>query len=597
MKIILLLSLILIIVIAIIINNRNTKSNNNVSQNMITQAPIPTPTLSLISNNDKERTIIIKILNKEKSTEFRIDTQFLTLLFDNLINLIQKLVKKLIFESNRKLNKAEINNLVPKFIATSVENLLRMILITIFEQEEIKDLDILKTKLLSIVQNNFITDFLLKNNDIESSTKIIESSTKILDNEINSNFKKMGIKSLNDVKIMIPNLLSNIIFDMSKGIITNIVVFDENGNIIQSDKLINIRNEFKNILNKYLPYKQVYFETSNNGSTNLPGVNLKLDQLKENEKGEPIISQEINFMDNLSNINKSFNIQQMNNDNMNLPFMTPNQLSYNNITTNLEQINDESTMTSFPFTSPMSSMQTMTPMPFMQTITPMSSMQTMTPMPSMQTITPMPSMQTMTPNQLSYNNITTNLEQINNESTMTTFPFTSPMSSMQTMTPMQSMQTMTPMQSMQTMTPMPIMTNNNSNLIQPIKTVDVETPTPIDISQLSPDSNYYQQISNLNINDRPSQFQNNRSQSPNNRPQFQNNRSRFQNNRSQSQNNRPQSQNNRPQSQNNRSQSKNNRPQSKNKSVGFNMLDNSIITLNSSVKNTNNKKPFGIVVC
>jgi hypothetical protein len=164
MKIILLLSLILIIVIAIIINNRNTSTIKNISPNMITQSPIPTPTLSLITKNDKERVIIIKILNKDKSTELKIDTEFLTQLFDNLINLIQRLVKKLMSENNKKLSKEEINDLIPKFIASSVENLLKMILITIFDQEEIKDLDVLKTKLLSIIQNNFITDFLLKNN-------------------------------------------------------------------------------------------------------------------------------------------------------------------------------------------------------------------------------------------------------------------------------------------------------------------------------------------------------------------------------------------------------------------------------------------------
>ena len=111
MKIILLLSLILIIVIVIMINNRNASTLNNIPQNMITQLQIPTPTASLIKKNDKERVIIIKILNKEESTELKIDTEFLTLLFDNLINLIQRLVKKLMNENNKILSKEEIGNL------------------------------------------------------------------------------------------------------------------------------------------------------------------------------------------------------------------------------------------------------------------------------------------------------------------------------------------------------------------------------------------------------------------------------------------------------------------------------------------------------
>ena len=141
---------------------------------------------------------------------------------------------------------------------------------------------------------------------------------------------------------------------MSKGIICKIIILDENGNFIKSDKLSNIKNEFINVLNKYLPYKQVYFETSNNGSNNLPGITLKLDQLNKNEKAESIIPHELNIFDKPSNQNniyknvnlkvdnenKSFNIQQMKNNNMNLPFMQSNQFNNTMITTKLEQIND-----------------------------------------------------------------------------------------------------------------------------------------------------------------------------------------------------------------------------------------------------------------
>jgi len=323
MDIILLLSLILVIVIAITINNRNLATIKNIPENLIT---LPNPTTSLISKNDKKREIIIKISNKENSSELKIDTEFLTLLFDNLINLIQRLVKKLMSENNIKLSKDEVNELIPEFIASSIENLLKMILIKIFEQEQIIDLNILKTKLLSIVQNNLITDHLLKNNNVKNSIKIIEDSTNFLNNEIDKYFNKIGVSSINDVKNVVPYLIGNIIFDMSKAIITSIILFDEYGNIIKSEKLSNIKNEFINVLNKYLPYKQVYFETSNNGSNNLPGITLKLEQLKEDEKAEPIIPHELHLFDKPSNSNniyqnfetldvdtenKYFNIQQI----------------------------------------------------------------------------------------------------------------------------------------------------------------------------------------------------------------------------------------------------------------------------------------------
>jgi len=518
MKIILLLSLILIIVIAIIINNRNTSTIQNVSPNMITQSPIPTPTSSLITKNDKERVIIIKILNKDKSTELKIDTEFLTQLFDNLINLIQRLVKKLMSENNKKLSKEEINDLIPKFIASSVENLLKMILITIFEQEEIKDLDILKTKLLSIVQNNFITDFLLKNNDVENSTKIIESSTQLLNNEINNNFNKMGISSINDVKTMIPNLLSNIIFDMSKGIISSIIVFDENGNIIKSDKLSNIRNEFINVLNKYLPYKQVYFETSNNGSNNLPGITLKLDQLNKNEKAESIIPHELDIFNkssnqnniyqninlNVDNENKSFNIQQMKNNNMNLPFMQSNQLNDTMITTNLEQIN-------LPLINmPMNDMS-MTPLP-------------MTPMPSMSmndmSMNPR-SMPSMSMNDMSMNDMSMTPMPMNdmsmtpmpmNDMSMTPMPMND--MSMQPLPMIRPQMTQPPMtQPPMTQQPMNDMSMQNmkdkairkTEIIQPIKIIPVETPNeitpiPFDMAQLTSKPIDYQQMTPRQLN-------------------------------------------------------------------------------------------------
>jgi hypothetical protein len=220
--------------------------------------------------NDNERIIIIKNIYKGNSMELIIDSNYLSIVFDNLINLIQDFVKKLISQENKKLTKEEINNLLPKYISSVVENILKITLIKLFEQYEITDLNVLKTKLLSIIQNNYINYFLIEN-DIKNTTDILNNSSQYLN--------ALEIYSKNDAIIKIPKLLSNIVLDMSKIILQNILVFDNDGNIIKTNDLINIKNQFKNILNKFMPYKKVYFETNNNGTNNLHGLTLKLDQL------------------------------------------------------------------------------------------------------------------------------------------------------------------------------------------------------------------------------------------------------------------------------------------------------------------------------
>jgi hypothetical protein len=339
MKIILLFCLIFIIVIVYLNVNKSKNENPTPTPHpILLTTPRPSlPQTSNVSKDDKERKIIIIIKNNDKTSEIKIDTEFLTQIFDNLINLIQRLVKKLMSDEKKKITSDEVNELLPKFISSAVENMMKMILFAIFENPELRNVNEIKSKLITLLQDNFITDFVLKNNDLENSTKIIKNSTEILNKEIDKNLNNIG-KSINDAKNFIPNMLSNIVFDMSKSIIKNVVTFDENGNIIYTKNLNNIKNEFINVLNKYLPYKVVYFETSNNGSTNMPGITIKLDQLNQNEKVEPIIlPNEINIeniyqkITNLKEdeVNKSFNIQDMkdNNIKINFPYSEDSSLS------------------------------------------------------------------------------------------------------------------------------------------------------------------------------------------------------------------------------------------------------------------------------
>jgi len=362
MKIILLFCLIFIIVI-VYLNVKKSKNDNPVPVPtpipLLLSTPRPTlPQTSNVSKDDKERKIIIIIKNNNKTSEIKIDTEFLTQIFDNLINLIQRLVKKLMSDGNKKLTSDEVNELLPKFISSAVDNMMKMILFAIFENPELRDINEIKSKLITLLQDNFITDFVLKNNDLESSTKIIKNSTEILNKEIDKNLNNID-KSIEDAKNFIPNMLSNIVFDMSKGIINNVVTFDENGNVINSKNLNNIKNEFINVLNKYLPYKVVYFETSNNGSTNMPGITIKLDQLNQNERVEPLVlPHEINIFDkplNIENIyqkitnlkqdesNKSFNIQDMkdNNIKINSPYSEDPSFSIPFMDMRDQSVNDE----------------------------------------------------------------------------------------------------------------------------------------------------------------------------------------------------------------------------------------------------------------
>ena len=172
-------------------------------------------------------------------------------IYDNLIILIERLVKRLISDSKSVLNMVQVNKLIPNYIGSSIKNIVKMFIMVLLERNDIRNIDELKIKLISVLQNNLLTDHLLKNNDLESSTKIIEGSTKILDNEIKMNLEKAGIKSINDVKLTIPNFLSDVIQEMSTKILSNIMLFDENGNIVKTNNIKIIKDEFTNILEKY----------------------------------------------------------------------------------------------------------------------------------------------------------------------------------------------------------------------------------------------------------------------------------------------------------------------------------------------------------
>jgi len=250
MIIYIILFIILIAATVLILNYQSTSSSN------------------ILNNN--ERVIVIKNVYKGNSIELIIDSKYLNIVFENLIILIQDFVKKLMKDNNRKLTKEEINDLLPNYIASVVENILKITIIKIFEQQQITDLNILKSKLLSVLQNNYINYFLMEN-DIKNTTNILNNSTTYLNS--------LQIYSTNDAIVKIPKLLSNIILDMSKNILKNILIFDQDGNIIKTDDLNLVKNNFINILNKYMPYQRVYLETNNNGTQNLQGLTFKLDQL------------------------------------------------------------------------------------------------------------------------------------------------------------------------------------------------------------------------------------------------------------------------------------------------------------------------------
>jgi hypothetical protein len=308
----------------------------------------PPPITTYLTKDDRERVIIIKINNNnEKKLDLKIDTDFLGLIFDDLISLIKKLVKKLISDSNKKLDIKEINNLLPKFIATSSENILKLITMVIFNNDpNTNDIDNIKTKLLSLLQNNIIPEHLLKYNNINSSINNLQNSTNLLNDEI----MKSKNNLINDARLDIPDIFSKIIYDMSKNILNNIILFDKDGNMIESNNINMIKNEFKNILNKYLPYKQVYFETSTNGSNNPQSITLKLNQLNQEEKIEPVkINQEDISIHNYLNddlvlknvyeeINKSKNLSRINMDN--IPPMSMNRSSNNMFSSQMETNNN-----------------------------------------------------------------------------------------------------------------------------------------------------------------------------------------------------------------------------------------------------------------
>jgi hypothetical protein len=220
--------------------------------------------------NDNERIIIIRDVYKGNSTELIIDSKYLSIVFDNLINLIENFVKKIMIENNVKLTKEEIINYIPNYIASVVENILKITIMYIFEQQGITDLNMLKSKLLSITENNYINNFLIENN-IKNTIDILNNSTQFLNS--------LQIYSTNDVINKIPKLLSDIVLNMAKNILNNILVFNQNGVIEKTTNLLTIKNEFINILNKYMPYKKVYYETNENGTNNLHGLTLKLEQL------------------------------------------------------------------------------------------------------------------------------------------------------------------------------------------------------------------------------------------------------------------------------------------------------------------------------
>ena len=256
-----LIILLIVIIVGAVIYSIMTKSN-----------PIPTDMNNIINKNynNDERIIIIKNTYKGNISELIIDSTYLGMVFDNLIYLIEEFIKKIMIENNVKLTKEDIISYIPNYIASIVENILKITIIHIFEQQGITDLNILKSKLLSITENNYINNFLIENN-IKTTIDILNNSTQFLNT--------LQIYSTSDAIEKIPKLFSNIVLDMVKNILNNILIFNQNGVIERTNNLLTIKNQFINILNIYMPYKRIYYEISENGTNNLPGMTLKLDQL------------------------------------------------------------------------------------------------------------------------------------------------------------------------------------------------------------------------------------------------------------------------------------------------------------------------------
>jgi len=223
---------IILVGITLIVYIYDTTSNNNSSL------------LEYLSNEQRERSIIIKIDTPNEKLFLRINVEFLDKLFNILINLI----KKIIYKNERKLENKEIMNLLPNFISQNCKNILKFIIIMLLQNNPNNEyLDIIKIKLLSLM------DKYINFKDLQDYKKLSNN------NKINDN-----INIINDVTIDIPEIFCKIFLDMTTGILNNIILLDAEGNIVENKNTYVKVKEFVKILNKYLPEKQNYFDTSFN---------------------------------------------------------------------------------------------------------------------------------------------------------------------------------------------------------------------------------------------------------------------------------------------------------------------------------------------
>jgi hypothetical protein len=226
-----------------------------------------TSLLNYLSKEQKEKFIIINIDTKRGKLFLKINIEFLDTLFNTLINLI----KKIIYKNINKLDKNEIKNLLPIYISENSKNILRLMTIMIFKNDDInnEDINMLKIKLLLLL------DKYINLKDL----KDLEEIKKLLNNNLTNN-----INIINNVSNDIPEIFSKIIYDMSKNILDKIILIDKDGNMIENKNVNLKKNEFVKILDKYLPKIVNNFETSLNNSNISPSTTLKPDGVEKNNE-------------------------------------------------------------------------------------------------------------------------------------------------------------------------------------------------------------------------------------------------------------------------------------------------------------------------
>jgi hypothetical protein len=265
----LLIVLVIVLVIIYINNTQNSTLKNNEVKNERTVS---------LNLNYKD----IQDPSNDLKYSLTLNTSFLSYLFDSVIDQIQKLVRTVISEEKNKLNIKEINSLIPRFLSSVVENQAKLLITEMIHTGNLKQSDELKKNIISFLQQDLICKYILHDCDIKTSTEITNSSISLLNMALEKDLEKNNV-NIPEAELKLPEMIGKITFDMAKSILENTMLFDENGNLLKLENYQYLKNTFTNILNKYLPYKDILFEINNNGTENLPGFHIKFDQLKDSD--------------------------------------------------------------------------------------------------------------------------------------------------------------------------------------------------------------------------------------------------------------------------------------------------------------------------